>query len=153
MVDKSLKGVMANELFKFFFWWREFRLSLLLISCLKTRGFSLTKWVSNSKVILENIPSSDLSPNFINLDLNSQPVERVLGMIWNVSEEFFLSLNLCWNNVFLPKEYSGYRCINPCPFRYFGSINPWGKVDNSINVGWKYKLGWPDRRLFRKEVE
>ena len=46
-------------------------LSLLLIRCLKTFGFRLTEWVSNAKVILENISSLELSPKFINLDLNS----------------------------------------------------------------------------------
>ena len=70
------------------------RLSLLLISCLKTCGFRLTKWVSSSKVILENIPFSELSPKFTKLDLNSQPIERVLEMKWNVSEIFFVFKSL-----------------------------------------------------------
>ena len=94
MVGKLLKEVMANN-----FYMDNFlsslpdeesliRLPLSLISCLKTFGFRLTKWVSKSKVILENIPSSELSPKFINLDLNSQPIQRVLVMIWNVSEDF-----------------------------------------------------------------
>ena len=96
MIDKSLKGVVANN-----FCMDDFlnslsdeesliRLSLSLISCLKACSFRLTKWVSNSKVILANIPYSELSPKFINLCLNSQPIERVLGMIWNVSEDFFV---------------------------------------------------------------
>ena len=99
MVAKSLKGVVANN-----FHMDDFlsslsdeesliRLSLSLISCLKTCDFRLTKWESNSKVILENIASSELSPKFINLDLNSQLIERVLGMIWNVSEDFLLNLD------------------------------------------------------------
>ena len=46
-------------------------LSLLLIPYLKTFGFRLTEWVSDSKVILENISYLELSPKFINLDLNS----------------------------------------------------------------------------------
>ena len=63
VVDKSLKRVVANN-----FYMNDFlsslsdeesliRLSLSLISCLKACGFRLTKWISNSKVILENIPS------------------------------------------------------------------------------------------------
>ena len=87
MVDKSLKRVVANNFlmgdFLSYLSGEEslIRLSLSLIACLKTCGFRLTKWVSNSEVILENIPSSELYPKFINLDLNSQPIERVLGMI------------------------------------------------------------------------
>ena len=95
IVDKALKGVVANS-----FYMDDFLstlsdeksligLSLSLISCLKTCGFRLTKWVSNSKVVLENIPSSELSPKFINLDRNSQPIERVLGILWNESEDCF----------------------------------------------------------------
>ena len=87
MVDKSLKRVVANN-----FYMDDFlsslsdeesliRLSLSLILRFKICGFRLFKWVSNSKVILENIPSSELSTKFINLDLNSQPIERVLGII------------------------------------------------------------------------
>ena len=80
MVDKSLNGVVPNN-----FYMDDFlislsdeeslvRLSLSLISCLKTCGFTLTIWVLNSKFLLENIPSSELCPKFINLDLNSQPI-------------------------------------------------------------------------------
>ena len=125
MVDKSLKGVLANN-----FYMDDFlssltdeesliRLSLSLILCLRTCGFRLTKWVSNSKVILENIPSSEFFPKFINLDLNSQPIERVLWMIWNVNEEFFLKQ--CVETVCLyQKRYFGYRCIN---VRHFDTID------------------------------
>ena len=97
MIDKSLKWVLANS-----FYMDDFlsslldeksmiRLSLSLISCLKTCSLGLlNKWVSNSKVILENIPSSELFLKFINLDINSQPIERVLRMIRNVSEDSFV---------------------------------------------------------------
>ena len=82
MVDKSLKRVVANN-----FYMDDFlsslsdkesliRLSLSLILCLMAYGFRLTKWVSNSKVILENIPSSEISPKFKNLDFHSKPTEE-----------------------------------------------------------------------------
>ena len=82
MVDKSLKRVVANN-----FYMDDFlsslsdkesliRLSLSLILCLKAYGFRLIKWVSNSKVILENIPSSEISPKFKNLDFHSKPIEE-----------------------------------------------------------------------------
>ena len=72
MVGKSLKGVVANN-----FYMDDFlislsdeesliRLSLSLVLCLKTCDFRLTKRVSNSKVILENITSSALPHKFIN---------------------------------------------------------------------------------------
>ena len=77
MVDKSLKRVVANN-----FYMDDFlsslsdektliRLFLSLISCLNTCGFRLTKWVSDSKIIQKNIPSSELTPKFTNLDLTN----------------------------------------------------------------------------------
>ena len=82
-------------------------LSLSLISCLKTCGFRLTKWVSNSKVVLENIPSSELSPKFINLDRNSQPIERVLGILWNESEDCFVFKPLLKQCVYTKRSILG----------------------------------------------
>ena len=67
MVDKSLKRVAANNFYMDYFLKclsdeeSLIRLSLSLILCLKTCGFRLTKWVSNSKVVLENISSSEFS--------------------------------------------------------------------------------------------
>ena len=96
MVDKSLERAVANNIYRDGFLSSLpdeeslIRLSLSLISFLSACGFRLIKWILNSKVILENILSSELSSKFINLDLNSQPVERVLGMIWNVSKEKML---------------------------------------------------------------
>ena len=73
MVGKSLKRVVANN-----FYMDDFlsflsdeesliRLSLSLTLCFKACGFRLTKCVSSSKIILEHIPCSELSPKFINL--------------------------------------------------------------------------------------
>ena len=36
------------------------------------------------------LPSLELPPKFINLDLDSEPIERVLGVIWNVRDDFFV---------------------------------------------------------------
>ena len=138
IVDKSLKRVVANN-----FYMDDFlsslsdeksliRLSLSLISCLKARGFRLTKWVSNSKVILENIPSSELSPKFINLDINPQPMERVLGMIWNVSEDFFVL-----------KDILG---IIASIFNPLGILTPSILEEKLIiRLLWAEKVGWDDQ--------
>ena len=98
MVDKSFKKVMTNNFYMDGFLSSLFDkeglvgLSFSLISCLKTFCFKLVKFVSNSKVILDNFSSSELSTKFINLnlDLNSKPIERVLGIIWNANEDFFV---------------------------------------------------------------
>ena len=54
---------------------------------LKSSGFNLTKFASNSNVILKSIPQSKLSPNLVNLDLDEMPVERTLGVLWDPSQD------------------------------------------------------------------
>ena len=119
------------------------RLSLSLISCLKARGFRLTKWVSNSKVILENIPSSELSPKFINLDINPQPMERVLGMIWNVSEDFFVLKALLKQCVYTKRDILG---IIASVFNPLGILTPSILEEKLIiRLLWAEKVGWDDQ--------
>ncbi len=52
-------------------------------------GFNLTKWTSNSRRVLESVPRSDRAKEVKSLDLDSDqlPVERALGVEWNVEED------------------------------------------------------------------
>ena len=45
-------------------------------------GFNLTKFVSNDRTVIESVPDKDRSKNIknLNLELDSLPVERALGM-------------------------------------------------------------------------
>lgn len=54
-----------------------------VITTLKTGGFRLTKWISNDQEILSALPSAELSPSSINLDLEDTSIKRVLGILWN----------------------------------------------------------------------
>ena len=119
-------------------------LPLSLIPCLKACGFRLTKWVSNSKVILENIPSSELSPKFINLDLNSQPTERVLGMIRNVSEDFLVFKPLLKQCVYTKKR--GILGIVASIFNPFGILTP-SILEAKLIIQslWAENVGWDDQ--------
>ena len=50
--------------------------------CLKTGGFRLTKFVSNSSIVLSQIPPDDKD--------NQTDIVRVLGVKWNLEKECFL---------------------------------------------------------------
>ena len=52
-------------------------------------GFSIKKWVSNDRKVIEAIPKSDLSKNFMNLDLaiDKLPKQRALGLQWDVEKD------------------------------------------------------------------
>ena len=52
-------------------------------------GFKLTKWLSNSRKVIESLPESERASIVKNLDFNSWSVERALGVQWNVSSDKF----------------------------------------------------------------
>lgn len=54
-------------------------------------GVKLTKWVSNSHVVLAAIPEEQQAKQIKTLDLDREklPVERALGMYWNIENDTF----------------------------------------------------------------
>lgn len=60
--------------------------------CFLSRGgFRLTKWPSNDKDVLETIPNYERAPLVLDLDLfkDNLPLERTLGVQWNVDTDTF----------------------------------------------------------------
>lgn len=83
-MDDLLKSLPSEE--------ETAQLALQLIELLSRGGFRLTKFMSNSRNVLAQLPPKDiLSPPGIsqpfNLDLHSLPVERALGVLWNVEQD------------------------------------------------------------------
>ena len=81
-MDDLLKSLSSEEAL--------INLSFSLIKALSSCGFQLTKWVSNSDTILKALPTSELSPKIINLDRSSQPIERALGLMWDLVDDTFV---------------------------------------------------------------
>lgn len=54
-----------------------------LIELLQRGGFNLTKFTSNNKDVLSQIPSQSRAKPELNLDLDELPVERALGVRWH----------------------------------------------------------------------
>ena len=54
-------------------------------------GFTLNKWVSSSKKILESVPVERRSKSVQNLDLDQDdlPIERALGLVWHCDDDMF----------------------------------------------------------------
>lgn len=54
-------------------------------------GSGLTKWMSNSRVVLASIPEDDCANEVKDLDLDceSLPTERALGVQWSVEDDSF----------------------------------------------------------------
>ena len=49
--------------------------------------FRLTKWLSNSREVLEAIPASERAFTSTDLSMTVLPTERTLGVIWNTEED------------------------------------------------------------------
>lgn len=54
-------------------------------------GFHLTKWVSNSRIVLAHIAKEDRATEMKELDLDKDqlPTERALGLLWSVENDTF----------------------------------------------------------------
>ena len=61
------------------------KLLIILSNC----GFRLAKFMSNSINVLNRLPASEISPKIKKLDLTEYPVERALGMFWDLKEDIF----------------------------------------------------------------
>jgi len=56
---------------------------------LSAGGFRLTKWVSNSYDVIASIPPSERAASVVDLDLDNPPMERTLGVSWDVETDAF----------------------------------------------------------------
>ncbi|XP_077978766.1 uncharacterized protein LOC144434185 [Glandiceps talaboti] len=82
-VDDMLKSVSTNE--------QGVSLFRDLTKICKQGGFRLTKWISNHRPVLESIPEEERAKEVKNLDLDQDnlPMERALGMCWDVETDKF----------------------------------------------------------------
>ena len=60
-----------------------------LRTLLSKGGFRLTKWISNSRKVIDSIPSSEKAGSVKGLLLDQLPIERALGVRWDVESDTF----------------------------------------------------------------
>ena len=80
-VDDCLKSVECED--------QAIQLQSELRELLSKGGFRLTKFMSNSKKVLESLPESERALSAKDLDLNHPTLERALGVRWDVSTDKF----------------------------------------------------------------
>ena len=54
----------------------------VIIKVLASANFTLHKWITNSSLICETLPRSEVSDK--STDLNEQTIEKILGIIWRI---------------------------------------------------------------------
>jgi hypothetical protein len=62
-------------------------LSIEMTELLQRSGIRLTKFMSSSKKVIAAVPASERENPSFNLNMDKLPVERALGMIWNVEAD------------------------------------------------------------------
>ncbi|XP_068675732.1 uncharacterized protein [Montipora foliosa] len=80
-VDDCLKSVPTDQ--------EAINLADQLRKLLARGGFNLTKWLSNSKKVLQTLPESERAAQVKSLDFDKLPIEKALGVQWDVSSDHF----------------------------------------------------------------
>ena len=82
-VDDCLRSVATDT--------QAVRLAGQLRELLSKGGFRLTKWISNSREVINSVPESERAPSVKDLEFNktSALTERALGVQWNVQADTF----------------------------------------------------------------
>jgi len=113
-----------------------------LMALLEKGGFRLTKWASNSREVLASIPEDKRARPTVNLDLDELPIERALGVLWNVEKDVFQF------EVFKPDKPATKRGILSAISSLYdpmGFICPVVLEAKKIMQRlWKLQLGWDD---------
>ncbi|XP_028404019.1 uncharacterized protein LOC114526634 [Dendronephthya gigantea] len=80
-VDDLLKSLPSEQ--------QAIELSSEMIDLLRRGGFRLTKFMSSSKKVLAAVPELERANPSFDLTMDKLPVERALGMRWNVEADVF----------------------------------------------------------------
>ena len=80
-VDDCIKSISDTDQAK--------RLAAQLYEMLAKGGFRLTKWLSSDREVMASIPEKERAGSVKDLDLDHLPIERTLGIQWNVDKDSF----------------------------------------------------------------
>ncbi|XP_042887248.1 uncharacterized protein LOC122263026 [Penaeus japonicus] len=115
-----------------------------IASMLKTGGFKLTKWTSNSKHVLQDIPSDEQAKNVKSLDLDedSLPVEHALGLEWNTIND---TLAIRIQEKCRPQTKRGLLSILSSVYDPLGLVSPFILIGKKIfQDECRLQKGWDD---------
>ena len=134
-VDDCLKSVDSED--------KATKLAADLQSLMKMGGFRLTKWISNSRVVLDTIQESERAPAVVSLDpKDALPCDRALGVNWNVNDD---SITFKIKIAEKPLTRRGILSIVSAVFDPLGLVAPVTlRAKVIIQSLCRKKIGWDD---------
>ncbi len=118
--------------------------SLDIKETLKKGGFRLTKWVSNSRRLLEVMPQEDRSNETKSLDLDQDalPVERALGIKWDAETD---QLGFTYKNLHKTPTRRNILSVVGSIYDPLGMVAPYAlKAKMILQKLCMKKIGWDD---------
>ena len=113
-----------------------------LIELLKLGGFRLCKFTSNSRVVLEALPQSEVSPSaIVNLE-DGACLERALGVSWDTTQDVFTFFSEIKD---APMTKRGILRTTSSLYDPFGFLTPFIlKAKILLQELWREKLEWDE---------
>jgi transposase InsO family protein len=113
---------------------------------LQEGGFKLTKWLSNSRMVIESFPPDERAKEVkhLDLDVDTLPTDRALGIKWNAETDhlgFSYSMNEKWSVVTRRSLLSIISSV----YDPMGMVAPFVmKAKMILQVLCQDKIGWDD---------
>ena len=119
------------------------QLAVRLKSLLQKGGFRLTKWASSNREFLSSIPADDRAPSMKDLKFEEDlPVERALGMKWNVETDSFTYYIKSFNK---PLTRRGILSMTSSLYDPLGLVSPVSLIPKLIMQNLcRLKYDWDD---------
>ena len=146
-VDAVMQDFYVDDLLKSFKTTGEVvEITKQLQKLLARGGFKLTKFMSNEREVLRAFQPEDRAPTFKNLDLklDSLPVDRALGIHWNVEDDTF---NLVVGDTIQPETRRGVLSSIATIYDPLGYAGPLLLPGREINQepSCRMKYEWDER--------
>lgn len=111
---------------------------------LKTGGLKLTKWTSNSKRVLQDVPTEERAENVKSLDLDqdSLPVEHALGLEWKTVND---TLAIRIQEKSRPHTKRGLLSVISSVYNPSGLVSPFVLIAKIFQDECRVQKGWDDQ--------